>query len=413
MNKDSFNQLTTCSTNPSIVQLNKDDLQALIYGACFFASGGGGPISMALQFLTKINKDVPLIQRQGLNPDEKIVILADMGSPDAAKEGRGYTAPVNAYKTISAYIKEHEHKDIAYFMPIETGAVNSLIPFFIASQLDTPIPVVDADPSGRAVPQLNETLLDVNGQAICPAAVASDTQTGKGYRCSWSDGEFVSKIFTDMSATELEEASRIEVSKPSYQQVGGLACYPLESNYITSAEAKGALVENSVSCSIGFGKTLLDYPGVSTLKQKLSSMDINNFCFIDGLISKIDNRTKDGFDVGKITLASDQGDVWIYYKNESLLAWNPTTKKALAIAPDCINLLLSKKSDSFASGTPLSTADIKEGQSCTVWGTACSTKMRNPTIEALFQTDIQQILAAFPDDKIKIDGYTNLESLNK
>ena len=77
-------------------------------------------------------------------------------------------------------------------------------------------------------------------------------------------------------------------------------------------------------------------------------MDINNFCFIDGVISKIDNRTKDGFDVGKITLANDDGEIWIYYKNESLLAWNPKDKKALAIAPDCINLLLSKKSDSFA-----------------------------------------------------------------
>ena len=128
MNKDSFNQLTASSNNPSIAQLNKDDLKALIYGACFFASGGGGPISMALQFLTKINKDVPLIQRQTLSANEKIVILADMGSPDAATEGRGYTAPVNAYKTISAYIKEKESKDIAYFMPIETGAVNSLIP---------------------------------------------------------------------------------------------------------------------------------------------------------------------------------------------------------------------------------------------------------------------------------------------
>jgi DUF917 family protein len=413
MNNNSFNQLTANTKNPSTAHLNKGDLEALIYGACFFASGGGGPISMALQFLTKINKDVPLIQRRTLSANEKIVILADMGSPDAATEGRGYTAPVNAYKTISAYIKEKESKNIAYFMPIETGAVNSLIPFFIASQLDTPIPIVDADPSGRAVPQLNETLLDVNGQAICPAAVASDTQTGKGYRCCWSNEEFVSKIFTDMSATQLEKASRIEVSKPSYQQVGGLACYPLESNYITSAGAQDALVENSISCSIGFGKTLLDYPGVSTLSQKLSSMDINNFCFIDGIISKIDNRTKDGFDVGKITLSNDDGEIWIYYKNESLLAWNPADKKALAIAPDCINLLLSKTSGDFTPGTPLSTADIKEGQSCTVWGTACSSKMRNPTIEALFQIDIQQILAAFPDDKITITGYTNLETLNE
>tara|TARA_B110001454_G_scaffold67805_2_gene66154 strand:+ start:4989 stop:5582 length:594 start_codon:yes stop_codon:yes gene_type:complete len=181
MNDLSFKKLNTLPSNSGIAELNRDDLKSLIYGACFFASGGGGPISMALQFLTKIDKNIPLIQSQALKPDEKIVILADMGSPDAATEGRGYTAPVNAYKTISSYIQKTDNKDIAYFMPIETGAVNSLIPFFISSQLDTPVPVVDADPSGRAVPQLNEILLDINAQAICPAAVASDTEASMGY----------------------------------------------------------------------------------------------------------------------------------------------------------------------------------------------------------------------------------------
>ena len=100
MNSTSFLQLSTTSENSNIASLTQDDLKALIYGACFFASGGGGPISMALQFLTKIKKDVPIIQSGALKPDEKVVILADMGSPDAAKEGRGYTAPVNAFETL-------------------------------------------------------------------------------------------------------------------------------------------------------------------------------------------------------------------------------------------------------------------------------------------------------------------------
>lgn len=113
-----------------------------------------------------------------------------------------------------------------------------------------------------------------------------------------------------------------------------------------------------------------------------------------------------------ITLSNSDKEVWIYYKNERLLAWGPAEREDLAIAPDCINLLLSKKSGYFSSGTPLSTADISQGQHCTIWGTACSSKMRNPAIESLFQIDIQHILTAFPDDKIIIDGYTNLETLN-
>ena len=93
MNDLSFKKLNTLPSNSGIAELNRDDLKALIYGACFFASGGGGPISMALQFLTKIDKNIPLIQSQALKPDEKIVILADMGSPDAATEGRAAIQP--------------------------------------------------------------------------------------------------------------------------------------------------------------------------------------------------------------------------------------------------------------------------------------------------------------------------------
>ena len=122
----------------------------------------------------------------------------------------------------------------------------------------------------------------------------------KNYDIILSNGEYQSKIFNDLSATELEDAARVEVSKPSYQQVGGLACYPLESTYIASTAAESALVHNSISCAIDFGKTLLTYPDQDVLAHKLNSMSIDNYCFINGQITDIDNRTKDGFDVGKI-----------------------------------------------------------------------------------------------------------------
>ena len=106
------------------------DMKALVYGGCFLASGGGGPVSMALNFLEKINQCIPLIPTSQLKPGKKSAIVADLGSPDAATEGRGYTAPVNAYKSLNAYLKQQENKEIEYFLPAEIGAVNTLIPFF-------------------------------------------------------------------------------------------------------------------------------------------------------------------------------------------------------------------------------------------------------------------------------------------
>lgn len=412
MNTASFQKLTLNTTNPNIADLSQEDLKALIYGACFFASGGGGPISMALQFLEKIKKSVPLIPVKELKHNKKVVIVADMGSPDTAAQGRGYTAPYNAYQSLRSYIKETEKKDIAYFIPAEIGAVNTLIPFYISSLLDDPIPVIDADPSGRAVPQLNESLLDVSGQAICPAIIASDTQEDSNNLCSWTNKSYSSQLFLDLTATELEEAARAVVNQPEYQQVGGMACYPMNSETLAGPHTDSMVINHSVSTAVELGKTLLKFGNQQTLAETLTQMDIANYIFIHGKIVGIENKTSSGFDVGKITLQHSKGELWVYYKNESLLAWNPKMNKAMAIAPDCINLVLSQDNGSFRAGTPLSTADIKEGDDCTVWGTACATAMRSPKIEALFQQDIKQILAAFPDDNIIIKRYISLQELN-
>ena len=111
-----------------------------------------------------------------------------MGSPDAAKEGKGFTAPVNVYQ-VMANLMSGQGTQVSYLMPVELGAVNTLLPFFVAAQMANPLPVINADPSGRAVPQLDMTLLDVAGLPICPAAVASDTdtKTGKEYKCMHID----------------------------------------------------------------------------------------------------------------------------------------------------------------------------------------------------------------------------------
>ncbi|MDK2776207.1 MAG: DUF917 domain-containing protein [Pseudomonadota bacterium] len=402
-----------------LAKVTPSDLKALVYGACFCASGGGGPISMALNFLTRITVDLPVVRRSELSDGKKALILADMGSPEAATQGLGYTAPVNVYYVLSHYLKTQGQGEAAYLMPIEIGAVNSLIPFYIASQLATPLPVIDADPSGRSVPQLNETLLDLSGQAICPAAVASDTISTE-----LTDGvvpDCYSQIFSDtsMSATELEAVSRKVVSSPEYQQVGGLACYPLDSSWLNSSAGEEALVERSLSTAVAVGHVILNQAasGYDVLRVKLAALltdiGVANYQLLQGTLSAIDNRTSGGFDVGRLTFTRADGSTFlVFYKNESLLAWDPETQKPLVIGPDCINLMLTADSGDFSACTPLSTADISEGMEIAVWGTACSAKMRNSTIEALFQQDIAQILQAFPEDNITLSGYQPIESLN-
>lgn len=391
-----------------------EQLRSLVYGACFLASGGGGPISMALQFLERMKGPVPMVALHELSSfasdTDQVLILADMGSPDKAAEGFGYTAPINVFHTMKDYLAQTGSGNVSYLLPIELGAVNSLIPFFIASQLPTALPVVDADPSGRSVPQLNETLLDASGQAICPAAVASDTA---------ADGSVVSQIFLGMDATTLEDQSRVAVSGEIYHEVAGLACYPMSAAWLGSSAGSQALVPGSLSAAMLVGDLMQTTQSVAALQGLLDVLKVSNYVLFEGVLSDMKNSTEGGFDIGKMIFTDTAGEeFWVYYKNESLLAWDPLNKVAKVIAPDCINLVLTADftdpatGKSVAAGSPLSTADVVKGMSCRVWGTSCSEKMRTTRMENLFMANIQQIEQAYPDDGLQVQAYVPIEKLN-
>ncbi len=420
--------------------LTIEDLKALVYGACFCASGGGGPISMALTFLQKMQQPVPLVSLEQLDHSQLALVPADMGSPDAALKGLGYTAPVNACKTLRAYLQQ-QHQSVGYLMPIEIGAVNSLIPFYLAEQLGSGLAVIDADPSGRSVPQLNETLLDLSQQAICPAAVASDTHTGSDNSttsnnstppalCRYSGEPYHSELITEpLSATELEDKARQIVSGPEYQQVGGLSCYPLSAEWLATAQS--SLVTGSLHKAVKIGHQLLKSTDASQLSATLSANQIEHYLLFRGTLTDIQNHTVGGFDLGKLVFEGatpadgdkahnvDQGSsgtakpaFWVYYKNESLIAWDVQQQQPRVLAPDCINLRLVETHGDKTAGSPLSTADIATGQLCEIWGTACAPAMRNSQLVARFQQDIAQLSSQFPELQSYDLGYRTLSDLN-
>lgn len=380
---------------------SSEDLKNVVYGACFFASGGGGPISMAIDFLAKITKTVYFINTDKLESEKYCLAIADMGSPDAAKEGKGYTAPVNVYEALSAYV-EKQGNEVAYLLPFELGAVNTLIPFYVASQMKNPIPVINGDPAGRAVPELEMTLLDLAGVPICPGAVASDTLP---------DGSFKSQMFFNMTPEQLEEASRDVVI--GYGGVGGLGCYPIKGDSLNSLDPENEkkLIQGSVGLSWNIGRQLLLFEPLENLGKLLASFGIRSYFWLTGIITKIDNRTSGGFDVGKVIISSGGRDIWIYYKNESLLAWDPVLWKPLSMGPDGIAFILAED-HVYESGTPVSNADIAENVKYTISGFSCFDKLRDKRLVDMFMENIGFILAAFPEDKIKVDQYIPIEFLN-
>ncbi len=383
--------------------MNRQDLMNVIYGACFFASGGGGPIEMGLEFLEKIQQDVYLINTDKLDDNKKAIAVADMGSPNAVRQGLGYTAPINAFEVLQHHIEEKEGKRVSYLLPMELGALNTLIPFYVASQLEN-VSVIYAGPCGRSVPQLDMTLLNVANVPICPAAIASDADPNtRDYR---------SRMFFDVDATTLEDEARNLIN--TYGQVGGIGCYPMAGADLNRLKPgnEHKLIQGSIGLAWNIGQQILKYEGLDKLSMLLASFSIGSCVFFEGTVTDIIYRKLAGFDLGKVVLRKEKDELWIYFKNESLLAWNPQTKRPAAMGPDGI-AYLTLDSDKYPPGTPLSNAGISTGKRYAVMGVEAFKKMRNDTTVTAFMQNIREILEGFRDDKIHLDGYIALEQLHR
>ena len=239
--------------------LSKQDLAALIEGACFMASGGGGPKSMAYQFLQKMRGEVALQNTTQLADDDHSLTVVGFGSPVKAKQGHGFSAPVNAYHALTEHI---EHAP-AYLLPGEIGAVNALLPFYVADYLNQQhrsIAVIDADPCGRAAPRLDEMLLALSGQSCTPAAIASDSS-------ATAASQFCQRLFIEPhSPAELELKARQDITSPAFNSIAGMALFPLTGRFI-KAMATDYLVQGSISQAIDIGHALLQQHSDSQIEE--------------------------------------------------------------------------------------------------------------------------------------------------
>ena len=163
-------------------RVTKSEMESLVYGSCFLGSGGGGPLQIGLDLVSKIDSPVKLIKPTDVacQKGDSSVFVAFLGSPEEALKDED-TAMEGPCMTAKRYIEHHDKLNnginIKSFYPAEIGAVNTIIAFYVASKLGKY--VLDADSAGRAVPLMNWTLLAVNFKKTgkfgpCPAACGSN-----------------------------------------------------------------------------------------------------------------------------------------------------------------------------------------------------------------------------------------------
>jgi len=85
-----------------------------------------------------------------------------------------------------------------------------------------------------------------------------------------------------------------------------------------------------IQWTVGFawhlGRDIVESRNYNKFLEFLDSFSLPSYKLFEGIITHKEERTISGFDAGKITITNGDETFFVYYKNESLLAWNVTKK---------------------------------------------------------------------------------------
>lgn len=410
LGKSSFNNDDKVKDfGPGNYRLTKTDIGYIVYGACFLGSGGGGPIGLALLFMDKMISDADVmtyVNPDDLDANKNIAFVAGLGSPDKIFEGYGQTVSLNAFSEMNHYLAQSGQEPLSYLIPVEMGAMNTLIPFIISAREG--VAVINGDPCGRAAPEMGMNLFNTNNLPINPVILASDTD---------DSGHYQKMIVQVTDANDAENQARCFAK--SNNSTAGMACYPMRGADLdcSSEQNRAKLIQWTVGLAWNLGRNIIETKNYHEFLKFLNSFTLNSYTLFEGRITDKEERTISGFEAGKITVSNEHETIFIYYKNESLLAWNVTRKCTIAMGPDSINFLARKDAQPFSntdinSNSEKNPKNIPLGTEIGIIGLCAFEKLKNTILVDLFLANIQEVLAAFPEDQVPVPGsYISLSDL--
>ena len=329
----------------------RQDIYDILTGAGLLASGGGGSIVSARDLAETIlsySERVEYIDPGQVKSNAMAAVLAGMGSPQALKEKGGFKeGPKRAFELLEKEIAA----PISYTVPIETGAVNQLVPMLVSVQKD--IPVIDGDGGGRSFPKLSmATFCKMEETSKPPSVLSTEASLEKS-------GSEV--IVYQKHARALEDLLRaITGNSKEFGGIACLACFLMECQYLNSGSE--VMVKNTLTKARNVGQLIRE-----SLKEGKDPSDavisrLDGYKLARGTIENIEEPEKGGFDFTTVTIEceGDGRSVWVLGVNENLLALSDDMQRPLAMGPDMICYM--------GEDGPLSNADLEESQKVTLIG---------------------------------------------
>lgn len=390
---------------------NQTDLENIAKGACFLASGGGGTYESGRNLSDHLiksdyypNPTFNVIDRAQVDEDGYAVVVAYMGAPEALKTANYPIAAVRAVEEVQRLLKA-EGKSLKYVVPVEVGALSSVVPCLVASHLG--LTVIDGDGAGRAVPALTMLSYSAAGLSCSPTVLA---------------GGEANKFLLDLSMVDegdqgvaLNQAPVVEsivrpvLAMPQFNEIAGLAIWVMEPTQIrTAIKSTGSLTLAKQTGAKIAAESLDDVLTFLRSKGKKVYPLFHGTFDAEGCTS----LTAGGFDHGTVRIKNDDEEFIILYQNESLLGWSSQKAHPLVMAPDSIALFVEDEQKSYSVGDVMdkdgNLSSTLVGKSVSVIGIAAESFLRETGSNGLLPEFMQAIQSLG-----YYGGYKAIEKINK
>ncbi|MEG0729623.1 MAG: DUF917 domain-containing protein [Anaerovoracaceae bacterium] len=328
-------------------ELNKQDIIDLLYGCTVLGTGGGGPLAEGLRLMEshfEANETLKVISLDELPDDEYVATPYCCGAPAAFGKDDSKFAhlkPAAKEPAILAMeaLEEHLGRPFYAIGSTELGGANTAEALHAAMKMN--LPLLDADPAGRSVPELQHSTYFVKDVPIFPMGVAT----------KFGEKIVIQNVGDDFRAEDIVRA----IAVVSDNMVG------VADHANVGKVIKESLIPDAITYALEIGQTLRKAREAGNDVAQAIADDKDGKVLFRGVVSDFPWELRDGFNFGEIHLdgegdfAGDKYKIWL--KNENIISYR--NGEVDVMAPDLICMF-------DENGEPLTSPDFGKGQKMVV-----------------------------------------------
>lgn len=332
--------------------LDETELRDIIEGCTVLGTGGGGNPEEGWRMIKKVlkqGKEFKLVGLDEISPTGIVPMPYFVGSISEKRVKSVYPQgeAVRSYELLEEYMG----KEFEGVISTELGGANTAAALVTAAMLKRPI--VDGDPAGRAVPELQHTTYYILGIQMTPFSVVTPS----------GDEIIVPKVKDDVQAEKI-----VRGIVAATETNVGVTSHPIKGETLRSS-----VVPNTLTRALKIGKAL------RTAREKEGNVIKalveagTGFLLFKGAAVKSTWQDENGFTVGEFELEGIEefkGQFYkVFFKNENLVSWR--NEEVDVTIPDLISVLTPE-------GHPVTNPNIKEGREYMVVGFPAPKIWRTP-----------------------------------